>query len=247
MRRVLLAVAVVMVLSTGISTVAHATPPLRAGALCSGYVALTYDDGPTEITEPLVDALRENGLLATFFVIGEHVRADPGAVRYAEAAGNEIGNHTNSHPHLTEMTLNTVAYQIAEGEAAIRDATGEDARWLRPPFGDTNEQVNAAVTEHELGVVIWTVDTNDWQGRSAQEIAQTIGAAKDGDVVLMHDNDATDLEAVPLIAEALKAKGLCSGELTPTDVPSVAWEGLSFNAKAGPWITDLPPLRVSQH
>lgn len=238
MRRVLLAVAVVMIMTTGISTVAHATPPLWAGGACRGYVALTYDDGPTGITEPLVDALRENGLLATFFVIGEHVRADPDAVRYAVAAGNEVGNHTNSHPYLTQMTLNTVAYQVTEGENAIRDAIGTDVRWMRPPYGDTNDNVTNIITAHELGMVVWTVDTEDWQGRSAAEIAQAVGTAKDGDVVLMHDNDATDLQAVPLIAQALAAKGLCSGELTPTDVPSVAWEGLSFNAKAGPWIAN---------
>lgn len=238
MRRALLAVAVVAVLSTGISTVAHATPPLRAGTVCQGFVALTYDDGPTGITRPLVDALRQNGLLATFFVVGEHVRADPEAVRYAEAAGNEIGNHTNSHPHLTEMTLSTVGYQITEAENAIRDATGADVRWMRPPYGDTNDEINGIIAAHELGMVVWTLDTNDWQGKSAEEIAGVVGSAKDGDVVLMHDDDEIDLQAVPLIADALASKGLCSGELTPTATPSVAWEGLSFNAKAGPWINN---------
>ncbi len=188
--------------------------PANAAPRCSGYVALTYDDGPTaQSTRPLLAALRSAGARATFFDLGARAAEQPDLVRATARAGHWIGNHSWSHPDLTSLTPEQLTKEIADTQQAVRRATGRTPTLFRPPYGATNAAVVAEARKYGLTQVLWSVDTRDWSGVSPEEIVRTATAAVAGDVVLMHDGYQTTVDAVPHIVRGLKAKGLCPGRI----------------------------------
>ncbi|GEC10378.1 hypothetical protein SSP24_80330 [Streptomyces spinoverrucosus] len=169
-------------------------------------VALTFDDGPAAPeTATLLTYLAQYKARATFFTVGQNVAAHPDLVRAEARAGNEVGNHSWSHPDLTKLTSEQVAYQLNRTSAAIKAATGKAPTLFRPPYGAVNSTVRHATT---LSPVLWTLDTEDWKYPDAAKVAQSvIGKVKRNDVVLMHDIHATSVAAVPEILRTLSARG----------------------------------------
>ncbi|WP_030038011.1 polysaccharide deacetylase family protein, partial [Streptomyces resistomycificus] len=159
-------------------------------------IALTFDDGPAvPETATLLTYLTQNNARATFFTVGQNVAAHPDLVRAEARAGNEVGNHSWSHPDLTKLTAGQVAYQLNRTSAAIKDATGKAPTLFRPPYGAVNSTVRRATG---LSPVLWTLDTEDWKYPDAAKVAQSVvGKVKRNDVVLMHDIHPTSVAAVP--------------------------------------------------
>ncbi|WP_410616519.1 polysaccharide deacetylase family protein [Amycolatopsis sp. lyj-109] len=173
-------------------------------------VALTFDDGPyPETTPALLAALA--GTRATFFLWGEHAAAHPDLVRAIAAAGHAIGNHTWTHPRLTTLPAADREREIRRTQDLLTRLTGVRPALFRPPYGDTDASVSATVAAHELSEVLWSVDTRDWAGCSADEITAAAGDAQPGGVVLMHEGRPATVEAVPRILAALTARGLRPG------------------------------------
>ncbi|MEU0529891.1 polysaccharide deacetylase family protein [Amycolatopsis tolypomycina] len=174
-------------------------------------VALTFDDGPyPETTPALLAAL--GGTRATFFLWGEHAAAHPDLVRAIAAAGHAIGNHTWTHPHLTTLADPAARDQeVRRTQDLLTRLTGIRPALFRPPYGDTDASVAATLAAHELTEVLWTVDTRDWAGCSADEIVAAAAAAQPGGVVLMHEGRPATVDAVPRILAALTARGLHPG------------------------------------
>ncbi len=162
-------------------------------------IALTFDDGYNSANvNRVLDILESNHVLATFFPVGSWVLRDPTTFRRI-AAHFEVGNHTFSHPFLTRLSDAAVRLEILRG---VR------SRLFRPPYGAINARVRAIA--HSLGdrVVMWDVDSRDWTGISpAKEIANVVGHAGDGKIVLMHMGDLNTVEALPEIIRELRARG----------------------------------------
>ncbi|MEU5888941.1 polysaccharide deacetylase family protein [Streptomyces sp. NPDC047461] len=169
-------------------------------------VALTFDDGPAvPETATLLTYLARYDARATFFTVGQNVVAHPDLVRAEARAGNEVGNHSWSHPDLTKLTSEQVAYQLNRTSTAIKAATGKEPTLFRPPYGAVNSTVRGAT---KLSPVLWTLDTEDWKYPDAAKVAQSvIGKVQRNDVVLMHDIHATSVAAVPEILRTLGARG----------------------------------------
>ncbi|MET8976322.1 polysaccharide deacetylase family protein [Streptomyces sp. NPDC004539] len=169
-------------------------------------IALTFDDGPAvPETGTLLTHLAQYKARATFFTVGQNVAAHPDLVRAEARAGHEVGNHSWSHPDLTKLTSEQIAYQLNRTSAAIKAATGKEPTVFRPPYGAVDAHVKAATT---LSPVLWDVDTEDWKYRDATKVARTvIGKAERNDVVLMHDIHPTSVAAVPEILRVLTAQG----------------------------------------
>jgi peptidoglycan/xylan/chitin deacetylase (PgdA/CDA1 family) len=185
-----------------------------APAPCSaGYVALTYDDGPSAVTSKVSTALKANGLRATFFFLGENVQARPAVVRQVAADGNEVANHGFDHANLAELSDADAWQQMSDTSDAIRDVTGRAPRLFRPPYGATHWSIYKSAYSLGLTEVLWTLDTNDWQNKTAAQINTEVARAVAGDVILMHDANQTTVTAVPLIAKTLRDKGLCAGKI----------------------------------
>ncbi|NUT46648.1 MAG: polysaccharide deacetylase family protein, partial [Saccharothrix sp.] len=190
----------------------HTAGAAPAALACNGYVALTYDDGPNaQYTRPLLSALRSAGARATFFDLGSRVQQQPQLTREVAQAGMWVGNHSWSHPYLTNLSAAAVAKELGDTQNAIRNATGQTPTLFRPPYGATNATVLGEARKLGLTQVIWTVDSQDWNGASTDAIVRAATGAGAGGVVLMHASYQTTVNAVPRIVQGLAAKNLCPG------------------------------------
>jgi len=189
------------------------------------YIALTFDDGPhATLTPKLLDILKEKGVKATFFVLGECVAANPAVLQRAAAEGHEIGNHSWDHKALTKGGGSGVDSEINQTNAAIESATGKKPVVVRPPYGATNAAVTKRLNEEfGLKVIMWDVDPLDWKVRNAAHVkAEILKSTKAGSIILSHDIHPTTVEAMAETIDALKEKGfqfVTVSELVAMDRP----------------------------
>ncbi|CAL9499768.1 Bifunctional xylanase_deacetylase [Streptomyces sp. enrichment culture] len=203
------------------STLTVNAAPAQAAA-CSGYVGLTFDDGPSGTTQNLLDALRRNGLRATMFNQGQYAAANPALVRAQVNAGMWVANHSYTHPHLTQLSQSQIDSEISRTQQAIANAGGGTPKLFRPPYGETNATVKSVAAKYGLTEIIWDVDSQDWNGASTDAIVQAAGRLTDGQILLMHDWPANTLAAIPRIAQVLASRGLCAGMISPWTGRAVA-------------------------
>jgi peptidoglycan/xylan/chitin deacetylase (PgdA/CDA1 family) len=206
---------------------------------CDAYVALTFDDGPTPLTQDLLDILEEHGARATMFNVGSAVEEHPDMVQEQLDAGHLIENHTMTHADLTTLTPERVAEEITKANDVLRDA-GADPQWFRPPYGYTDERVKAAVAAAGLQEVIWTTDTFDWEDSTTQQLVDRALAVEPGGIILMHDGQQRTIDALPAILDALTERGLCFGRIIPdtAEHSPPQWQDNTYKAVAGPWTDD---------
>ena len=204
---------------------------------CNGYVALTYDDGPTAMTSQYLSALAANGLKATFFDIGNNMQANPSAVKAEVAAGNALGDHTMSHPDLTTLTDDQITAELDGQKQLAQSIAGYTEVVDRPPYGAEN--ANTWNDAFALGLMetTWTYDTNDWQGLSTSSIVDgALANAHDQAIILMHDGYPNTLAAIPQIAAGLTAKGLCPGKIVQS------WDNPINNLWGYPMYVNVVPF-----
>ncbi|MFL1903464.1 polysaccharide deacetylase family protein [Streptomyces tauricus] len=191
-------------------------------AACNGYVGLTFDDGPSNSTPALLNALTQNGLRATMFNQGQYAAANPSRVQAQVNAGMWVGNHSYTHPHLTQLGQSQIDSEISRTQQAIAAAGGGTPKLFRPPYGETNSTVRAVEAKYGLTEILWNVDSQDWNGASTDAIVQAAARLGNGQVILMHDWSANSLAAIPRIAQGLTARGLCAGRISPQTGQAVA-------------------------
>ncbi|GAA0385405.1 polysaccharide deacetylase family protein [Paenibacillus motobuensis] len=198
-----------------------------ADASCpNGYVGLTYDDGPNPSnTTNLLNALKQNGLRATMFNIGQNAQSYPSLVQAQVNAGMWVGNHSYTHPHMTTLSTSQMSLEITWTQQAIQSATGTVPKLFRPPYGETNATLKSIEQQNGLTEVLWNVDSQDWNGASTAQIVAAVGTLQNGDVILMHDQYQTTLQAIPQIAQNLKSRGLCSGMISTSTGRAVEPDG----------------------
>ncbi|AVV47154.1 polysaccharide deacetylase [Streptomyces sp. P3] len=220
-----LAVRLVVVAMAAAGTLTlQSTAPAQA-ATCNGYVGLTFDDGPSGNTSALLNALRQSGLRATMFNEGQYAAANPSLVRAQVDAGMWVGNHSYTHPHLTQQGQAQVDSEVSRTQQAVANAGGGTPKLFRPPYGETNSTVRAVEARYGLTEIIWDVDSQDWNGASTDAIVQAAARLTSGQVILMHDWPANTRAAVPRIAQGLAARGLCAGMISPQTGRAVAPDG----------------------
>lgn len=169
-------------------------------------IALTFDDGPhPRYTVKLLDGLKERGVSVTFFVTGANVEKYPEIVRRMQDEGHLIGNHTYHHIQLTAANGEQFRDEIISTNEAIREVTGEDTAYIRPPYGSWNKKY-----EEELNMfpVLWSIDPRDWCSDDTACIVQnTIGKIKEGDIILLHDQYPSSVSAALEIVDRLQQEG----------------------------------------
>jgi peptidoglycan/xylan/chitin deacetylase (PgdA/CDA1 family) len=175
-------------------------------------VALTFDDGPDPARTPaLLDALAELDAPATFFVLGQKVKGAPVLTARIAREGHELGNHTYRHPYLPLTRSKAVAAELTATDAEIERATGVIPTVARPPYGGRSPRNVRVFDRLAKRVVLWDVNSFDWRGKTAVEIAERVVArTRPGSIILMHearDGGEITVEAVRLIVPALRARG----------------------------------------
>jgi len=169
-------------------------------------IALTFDDGPHyAYTKILLDGLKERGVVATFFVTGEHAALHPDLVLRMHNEGHLVGNHTYSHIALRHDNREEYKEELLLTSEVLEEITGEEVLFVRPPYGSWDKTF-----EEELNMipVLWTVDPLDWCSSSVECIVQnTLCDVRENDIILMHDYFETSVTAALEIVDELLEDG----------------------------------------
>lgn len=242
--------AAVLAPTARVARATEAAPVGPAGPDCGrlACVALTFDDGPSEATSALLDDLADARVRATFFVVGDQARWWPTQLRREVAEGHAIGNHSLTHPYLATLTPAQVHEELLGGENAIAEITGTRPLLVRPPYGN----YSAAVRSFGHPLVLWDVETLDWQHHDpAQVLARVAAQVRPGSIVLMHDtqNQLDTLAAVPRLIRNLRAAGYTLVTVPELLAPHTLVPGAVYRDRASaarpaehpqPWDT-VPP------
>ncbi|GIH63060.1 polysaccharide deacetylase family protein [Microbispora siamensis] len=221
-----LATALAGVLTAALATVTLSATAAQAADCSAGYVGLTYDDGPNPSnTTNLLNTLKANGLRATMFNIGQNAQNNPSLVRAQVDAGMWVGNHSWTHSHLTQLSSSQIQSELQQTQQTIQQATGSAPKLFRPPYGETNSTLKSIEQQLGLKEIIWDVDSQDWNGASTAQIVQAAGQLQNGQIILMHDQYATTVAAIPQIAANLRSRNLCAGMISPSTGRAVAPDG----------------------
>lgn len=176
----------------------------------SGRVALTFDDGPhPEHTERILAVLREEGVKATFFLVGTEVQKYPALARAIARDGHGVGGHAWSHRRLNGMVRHELDREVEQTAALIREATGVSSRLFRPPYGTVTIPLLRYALTRGWTVVLWSVDSGDARRDASpaamRAAAQSVGP---GDIVLLHEDYPHTVEVLRDIIQDLKARDL---------------------------------------
>ncbi len=172
-------------------------------------VALTFDDGPhADLTPRLLNFLRFQGAVATFFVIGSRAEIYPDIITAISAGGNEVANHTWSHKSLVNQGESAALSALKHTSELVSALTGKSCKLVRPPFGHTNSRVRSLISSQGWNQIMWDVDTRDWQdGNSTRILGRILRHFSPGSVILFHDIHPGALRALPTLVAALKKCG----------------------------------------
>ena len=184
-------------------------------------IALTFDAGGNADGLPAIEQALDRGDVkrATFFLTGAWTRAFAGQAASIASSGWRLGNHTNTHPRLPDLTDAQVLRQVRRGRVAIEQATGVSPRpWFRFPYGAYDARTLALVNDNQWVAIGWTIDTLGWEGTSGGQsvesvVARVLDNAVPGAIVLMHvganpdDHTTLDADALPAVIAGLRSAG----------------------------------------
>lgn len=169
-------------------------------------LCLTFDDGPGQYTDDLLNCLEENNAHATFFMLGQNVGNYPEQVQHILKAGCEIGSHSYDHPNLKNLDLDSVKKQFTDTDDLLIKACGQAATVARAPYGEWNQDIIDTVGKPFF---TWSVDSRDWDYKDADLDYKSVmeGDLSDGSIILMHDIHQPTVEAAKRIIPELVAQG----------------------------------------
>lgn len=173
-------------------------------------VALTYDDGPHPVySEEILDILKENETVATFFEVGrniDNIKKSSKILKRIEEEGSELGSHSYTHPNLLTLTKEKVKEENDKTDKAFKNAIGHAPSIYRPPYGNANNSITEIFGKASIG---WSIDTFDWKDRNKDSVIEQIKSSGnlDGKVILMHSIYSSTVEASREVIPWLKSEG----------------------------------------
>ena len=190
---------------------------ISSGTVHDKWIALTFDDGPyPPYTDRLLDVLKAKRIHATFFLVAEQAQQYPELVRRMAAEGHTVGLHAFRHRDFLKLTEEEKRKDLEQGKNLLRDITGKNPVYWRPPHGFRDFSVMETAAAQNLTVVNWSVIPRDWTGIDSQEIFRRVmDKAEDGAIVLLHDGDSpgykasrqATVDAVAPLIDSLREKG----------------------------------------
>lgn len=183
--------------------------PLCASAEDNGdykLLALTFDDGPGNYTEKLLDAFKERDVKSTFFVVGKSAAKYPELLERMSDEGHQLGNHSYSHAYLTSLSAERITEELEKCSRYLQAAAGEEeAFYIRPTYGAYNSKLKAVA---DAPLITWSVDPKDWEHRNTDTIVKNImRTVQDGDIILMHDIHKFSVDAAIIVVDKLIEQG----------------------------------------
>lgn len=173
-------------------------------------IALTFDDGPHPQTEEILNVLQKYQAKGSFFCIGQQIEKNPALAQRIVAEGHLIANHTYSHHKMFDVfPSQKMQADIAQCNAAIKNTTGVENVYFRPPYGVTNPPLAKAIRRAGLKSIGWSVRTYDTNKKSALELKNfLIKKVKNGDIILLHDRTPDLPQLLNEIIPYFQARGM---------------------------------------
>ena len=172
-------------------------------------MALTFDAAwGADKTSKIVEILTNEGVGGTFFLVGFWSEKYADKIKEIDAAGLDIGTHSNTHPKMSQLTSSQIEDELTVSMNLITSVTNKEVRFFRPPYGDYNDQLLTVADNLGLQTIQWSVDSLDWKGLSADQILARVKAGvHNGAIILFHNNSDNIVEALPQVIAFLKAEG----------------------------------------
>ncbi len=189
------------------------------------HVAITFDDGPNpDVTPGILKILEQHQASATFFMIGREALSQVDLSKRVVEAGHEVGNHTMNHVKCSAESERELFRQIQDAQDAIRFASGQEARWFRPPFGDFDEAQLHLPSRSGLSTVFWTTKVKDWENDDADAIVKQVkNGLKPGAIITLHEKRTCVVEALEKVLEACREaelKPVTLSEMLSRELPN---------------------------
>ena len=166
-------------------------PSVHRGDPNRKSIAITFDDGPSESTPRLLEALARHGARATFFHCGANVERVPAVARQVAAAGHELGNHTYSHPMIQFKSSEFIYSEMRRAQSVIEQTAGVAPVLFRAPYGVRWFGLREAQRRLNLLGVMWTVIALDWKLTAEAAARRILRGSCPGAIVCLHDGRGT--------------------------------------------------------
>ncbi len=183
--------------------------PIYSVETAEKKVAISFDCAwGVEYTQKLLDIMEKNDVRCTFFAVEFWVEKYPQYAAAIVEAGHELGTHSRTHSYMSKLSEEEIKDELSTSCAAIEKATGQKTTLFRAPYGDYDNLLIDTAQSMGLYTIQWDVDSLDWKNLSATEIAmRVINGAKNGSIILCHNNGLHTAESLPLIFSTLKNRG----------------------------------------
>lgn len=169
-------------------------------------LAITFDDGPNyKVTSGLLDELGKRNARVTFFLVGNRISSQISLIKRMYESGHTIASHTYDHKRLTKLEKDQIINEIDRTNELLKSITGEDVKYLRPPYGSYDKDV---LEQIDMSFILWNVDTEDWKTKNAEKVCQNIiDNAEDGNIILLHDLYQTSVDGAICAIDKLQDEG----------------------------------------
>lgn len=172
-------------------------------------IAVTFDASwGADNTPKLLDILDEYNAKCTFFLVGIWVDKYPEMVKAIVERGHEIGNHSATHPHMSQISEAKNLEELRIMSDKVENLTGVRPTLFRPPYGDYNNKVIRTARGAGYEAVQWSVDSLDWKNISPQDMIRRAGKVGRGDIILFHNDSQYLLDALPTLLQSYQDQGL---------------------------------------
>lgn len=169
-----------------------------------GYVALTFDDGPSEYSVSIMKILEQYEVGGTFFFTGYNAKKYPDYVQYIYSSGYTIGSHSISHTNMATISRQEQEIELVESIGFLKEIINDEVVLFRPPYGSYNENLKGLLVENQYKMVLWNNDPKDWKTKDAVKIYNSIKSSSvSGSIIVLHESQAV-VDALPSIIEYLK-------------------------------------------
>ncbi len=171
-------------------------------------VVLSFDDGPSQYTSRLMEAMKKNGYHGTFFMVGCYAAGRKEVVKTMVKNGNEIGIHSWKHDAYGKMSESAVVADVNKTKKLLKDYTGVTAKVVRPPYGSVGSSTNSALKKAGCSCVLWNTDIEDWKVFNASKVEKNIlNRVHPGAVLVIHDSHSWSVDAIISAMPKLKKQG----------------------------------------
>ena len=159
--------------------------------------------------DSILETLQKNNTKITFFMVGDWIEKFPEAVKKIKDAGHEIASHSDTHPHVNNLTYEENINEIEKSNDKIEKITGNRTKIYRAPYGEYNNTVIKATRDKGYFCIQWNLDTLDYTGITGDEIWNRLKEKiKAGDIILSHNGTKHTADSLDMIIKNIKAKGL---------------------------------------